>query len=234
MKIFSAIKEKIQDIWDSIRRQREYDHRLSLVQQAHKPSKWEARKAYNWKKEWGPFIKYDADWDGEYLIELIIYKLEKMYIGLDVYSLEVREDLNKRLAQIQEAIDLGKKILTYEYDKEYSEFSRQHCAHVILIYRNHHDLKEEPLHRIVKKDRQLDFNKDDPLDDYFGTSDVKKWCEENNYDRKDVCTAYTGQWDDPANQKIWVKMIKEANKAEQKDAEKFFKIIAKNYKGWWW
>lgn len=212
-----------------------YYKRLKALQIDHKPNKWEARHRYNWKKEWGPFIKYDADWDGSYLLELIIYKLEKMYIGLDVYSDEVREDLNKRLETLKKTIDLGKKIQTYNYDAEYTNWAKIHCAHVILIYKRGSRDDKDILHRIVHwYDPEQDEKEDIYLDRYFGNQEVHKWAKENGYTMADLSIAYTGEWDDVKNYKIWKQKVKEAAKVEQKDIDEFFKLIARNYRGWWW
>ena len=208
--------------------------KLKEIQQAHKPEKWEARDPYNWKKEWGPFIKYDADWDGAYFLDLIIYKLEKMYLALDIYSSEVRESLDKNLAILKKTIDLGKQIQTKEYFEESHKFGRIHCAHVILIYREGY-LHEEPIHKIIRWHKDDDEESlDNCLEDYFGTKEVNTWAKENGYNPKQLTKAYSGQWDDIKNHDIWLDMVKKEGKAEQKDIDDFFKLIAKNYRKWWW
>lgn len=214
----------------TMRKSKKYWTRLQQVQLEHTPEKYMARKPYNWKKEWGPFIKFDADWDGSYLLDLIIYKLEKMYIGLDMYSDEVREDLDKRLAILKKTIDLGKYIQTHDYDKEFHEWSREHCAHVVHIYLKDRTADSQPIHEIVK-DRT---NKENPLEDFFCEKQIKQWCLDNNYDRKDVSVAYSGRWDKEENATIYKDKVKKAAKEEQKDIDNFFKLIAKNYRGWWW
>ena len=213
-----------------------FNHRLKAIQLAHKPNKWEARNPYNWKKEWGPFLKYDADWDGAYLLDLIIYKLEKMYIALDIYSDEVRDSLNPKLKVLKDTIELGKKLQTYDYDTDYHAWGLKHCAHVIYIYKKGEFIKGQPIHKIVQwhKDDVDDEDPFDRLEDYFGTKAVAEWAKENGYDRKDLTTAYGGEWDDKANYKIWKQKVKAAAKAEQKDIDEFFKLIARNYRGWWW
>lgn len=215
--------------------------KLKKIQLAHKPEKWEAIKPYNWKKEWGPIVKYNADWDGCYLLDLIIYKLEKMYLGLDIYSNEVRESLDKKLKVLKETIELGKKLQTHDYDEEYHEFGKEHCAHVILVYKKEDGLKSKPIHEFVHWSSQEDFNLDGTkedfkkdMDHYLGTTEVKTWAKENGYDPKELTTAYSGKWDSDENSKIYKKLVKKCCKAKQDDTDKFFKLIAKNYRGWWW
>lgn len=216
---------------------KEYYKRLAAIQKEYAPEKGDIRKPYNWKKEWGPFIKYDADWDGTCLLQLILFKLEKMYIGLDTYSDEVRESLDLKLAKLREAIDLGKKVQTYKYDKECDEWSDAHCAHVIFIHKKGESVRSEPLHKIVHwfnevKENSKDVN--DRLEQYFARKEVQQWAKENGYNSKDISVSYGGEWDDEANREVWRRMLKKARKAEQADIDKFFKIIARNYPSWWW
>ena len=227
-----------------------YNKQLKQIQKAHKPEKWDRRHPYNWKKEWGPFIKYDADWDGAYLLDLIIFKLEKMYIGLDNYSNEVRQDLDKRLAVIKETIDLGKKIQTYDYYKGSHDFSHEHTTHYVLIYKHKNTevvgkgkfkiqlyKNEELLYKMPRpKMKSLDEEVDSEIktQDWMGSKSAYKWAEENGYDKKDIHLAYSGEWDDPKNHDEWLKMAKAERKAEQKDIDRFFKLISRHYQEWWW
>ena len=218
------------------KKDREFYKRLKKIQQEHAPEKGCARYPYNWKKEWGPFIKYDGDWDWTYLLDLIVYKLEKMYIALDIYSIEEKESLDSKLKVLKETIDLGKKIQNHDYDKEYHDFSSQHCAHAIYIYKKGDCLKKnsKPIHTIIKW--RLEENsgyKEHPMEFYCVTKEIEQWAKENGYDPKKLTSAYGGEWDDKKNQKIWQKMIKEANKALQKDTDRFFLLISRNMWGWW-
>lgn len=213
------------------KKDREYYKRLKELNKAHKPEKWDARKPYNWKKEWGPFIKYDGDWDGSYLLELIIYKLERMYLALDVYSFEVRESLDKRLKTLQDTIDLGKKIQTFDYYTESDDFSKEHCFHYVYIYDAHVPWSERTLLAKVPQVRDPD-NID--LKYILGDSLAYEWVEANGYTKDQVQFLYGGEWDDHSNHDVWMNIIKKEAKAEQKDIDTFFKLIAKNYKGWWY
>ena len=221
-----------------------FKHRLNQIHKDHTPEKWERRKRYNWKKSWGPYVKYQADWDGCYLLDLIIYKLERMYAELDVFSDEVRDSLDKRLTVLKETIELGKKLQTYEYDKEYYEFSKQHTTHYALIYKIDPEakgfvdrMKSQVLIHKMPSGRVtcLEDSDDVDVDDILGLKAANKWCKENGYVvYKDVEIATTSEWDSDDNYKQWKKLIKKANKEEQADTDKFFKLISRNYRGWWW
>lgn len=203
---------------------------LKRIQKEHTPPKYDRCKPYPWKKEWGPFVKYDCDWAGVYLLDMIIYKIEKMRLAMDLYSDEVREDLEKRLASMDQAIALGKKLITFDYYSGSSEWSDQHCAHAILIYLKGSIMKKgsKPIHKILKwhKSKDLDF------DAYFGEHEVAQWAKENGYERKDLEICYSGEWDSENNYKIWNSKLKEERKKEQKDYDDFFKIIARNLNSW--
>lgn len=217
------------------RKKKLFNKELKRIHKEHTPDKCDKIKHYNWRKEWGPFIRYQGDWDGFYLLELIIYKLERMYADLDIFSDEVREDLNKRLLVLQETIDLGKKIQTYDYHVEEQQWRDVHCAHVINIYKKGYFFKEEPIHKLIKyKSKENDTDSYNPLDDFSGEKAVKEWAEKNGYKREDLSISYSGEWDNQENYKIWKKLIKKCNKAEQDDTDKFFKLISRNYRGWWW
>ncbi len=223
-----------------MKKNKEFWTRLKAIQLEHTPSKHEARHPYNWKKEWGPFIKYDADWDGAYFFDLIIYKLEKMYISLDIYSDEVRESLDKSLAILKETINLGKKIQTFDYYTESSRFADEHCYHYVYIYDNEGKTGMEAMlgkKLLVKVPQERpDFNEESKItvEDILGDSAANKWLEEHGLDKTQVHYAYGGEWDDEKNHDEWLKITKKEGKAEQKDIDTFFKMIARNYRRWWW
>lgn len=213
------------------KKDREYYKRLKAIHKAHKPDKYEARKPYNWVREWGPFIKYDGDWDSSYLLELIIYKLERMYLALDVYSFEVRESLDKKLKVLQETIDLGKKIQTFDYYTGSQNFAAEHCSHYVYIYDAKVPWSERTLLAKVPQVRdpeKIDFKY------IMGDSLAHEWVEANGYTKDQVQFAYGGEWDEQENHDKWFKMSQEEGKTKQKDVDKFFKLIAKNYREWWY
>lgn len=218
-----------------------FNKEIKRINQEHKPDKFSRRKRYNWKKSWGPYVKYQADWDGIDLLDLIIYKLERMYASLDIFSDEVREDLNKRLKTLKETIDLGKKLQNHDYGDEYYRFGKEHTTHYALIYKINPEAKgfverakSQVLIHKMPSERPLDWEKCTySVDEILGLKSAKDWCREQGYCDKDVEIATTGKWDSEENYEQWKKLIKKANKEEQSDTDKFFKLISHNYKGWW-
>lgn len=222
---------------------REYYKRLAAVQKEYTPEKWDARKPYNWKKEWGPFIKYDADWDGEYFLDLTLFKLEKIYISLDIYSDEYRRDLNKKLKILRQIINLGKQLKTKDYYVESSNFSEEHFTHLVYIYEkqskeNIQLTKDDKLLATVPSSRTSveDIADGDELsaDELLGALNAIEWIKENGYTRDQVHFLYGGEWDTPENRELCHKMAKKEARQEQKDTDQFFKLISRNYRDWWW
>jgi len=228
------------------KKQKLFNKKLKEIQKAHKPGKHEARKPYKWKREWGPFIKYDADWDGDYLLDLIIFKLEKMYLELDIFSNEIREDLDPKLKVLKETIDLGKKIQTFDYETESTAFSNEHMIHYVLIYKHTKTSTQK-----VGKKFSLQYYKDEELlykmprpkttleeevktGDWMGSKTAMKWAVDNGYDPKDIHLAYGAEWDDQKNHDVWIKILQKEGKDLQKDRDMFFKNISRNYREWWW
>lgn len=206
--------------------------KLEKIQAEHAPDSSDTYKC-NWKKEWLPFIKYDADWDGGYLLDLIIYKLEKMHLYLQTYSFEVKSDLKKRLAKLEKTISLGKKIQTYDYEAEASEWQNKHFTNTI-IYK---DKDDNVVYTAKRKHLDLDKinNVEEILNNFFGKESFEEWSAKNNYvyTFDDLLVLHSGYWDADENYEIWKKKLKEAYKRKQDDNDKFFKLIARNYEGWW-
>jgi len=186
---------------------------------------------HDWRKRWLPIIKYDHDFDGAYFLDLIMHKLNIMYDYYDFgyYIMQSDESKKEILDTLKEAIDLGKKIQEHDYNEGSDNFMDEHCAHLIYIYNKPWKLgqKEEPIHTIVH------WRKDRCLEDYFGSNEAKQWALDNGYDPKTIHTSAGGQWDDMKNHDTWMKMIQAEAKEEQKDIEKFFGLLAKNYRKWW-
>lgn len=216
--------------------------RLKAVQEEYQPEPQERRKPYNWKQEWGPIIEQDADWSGEYLFDLILYKLEKMYIHLDIYSNECRRTLNKSLKILRETIDLGKKTRKFDYYAGSDKFMEDHCAHVVYIYDNQGKkgvaaMRNEKLLAKVPQ-KKFDWDNENAseaeVEDFLGSRDADQWVLEHGYTKDQVHYAYGGEWDDPKNHDVWMNLAKEEHKQKQKDTDKFFKMISRNYNRWWW
>ena len=218
--------------------------RLAKIQEYYKPEDGLGISPYPWKKEWEPILKQDADWSDASFFDLILYKLEKVHLSLDMYSCEYRKHLDKKLKKLQEIIDLGKKIRTFDYYTGSDKFSHDHVTHYVLIYKNNPNLSEmenlktnDLLHKLERPKRATrdeEIEEDIENEDWFGFKAADNWAKEHGYSKKDYHVALSGEWDDMANHDIWLDMIKQEGKNNQKDINRFFSLIAKNYRHWWW
>ena len=71
----------------------------------------------DWKKRWLPFIKYDHDFDGEFLIKLMV---QKLHIMLDFYEhgkycMQADESRLEIVESLREACRLGDLLLADEF-----------------------------------------------------------------------------------------------------------------------
>lgn len=82
----------------------------------------------DWKKRWLPFIKYDHDFDGEFLIELIVHKLHIMldYYDHGKYCWQVDESRLEIVESLKEACRLGDLILEDNFEAESFDFLDKH------------------------------------------------------------------------------------------------------------
>lgn len=83
-------------------------------------SRKEARikKNRDWRKRWLSFIKYDHDFDGAFLIELINHKLHIMldYYEHGKYCMQVDESRLEIVESLREACRLGDLIIADEFN----------------------------------------------------------------------------------------------------------------------
>lgn len=82
----------------------------------------------DWKKRWLPFIKYDHDFDGEFLIELIVHKLHIMldYYDHGKYCWQIEESRLEIVESLKEACRLGDLILEDNFNKPAFEIMEKH------------------------------------------------------------------------------------------------------------
>lgn len=71
----------------------------------------------DWKKRWMPFIKYDHDFDGEFLIKIMV---QKLHIMLDFYEhgkycMQADESRLEIVDSLREACRLGDLLLADEF-----------------------------------------------------------------------------------------------------------------------
>ena len=94
------------------------DYKKAYKRNRHENRRWCVKKNSDWKKRWMPFIKYDHDFDGFFLIELINHKL---HIMLDFYEhgkycMQVDESRLEIVDELREACRLGDLIIADEFN----------------------------------------------------------------------------------------------------------------------
>lgn len=87
-----------------------------------------ARPNKTWRKRWLPFVKYDHDFDGGFLVDLIVHKL---HIMLDFYEdgkhcWQVDESRLEIVKSLKEACRLGDMIIADEFDRAAYEIMNKH------------------------------------------------------------------------------------------------------------
>jgi hypothetical protein len=82
----------------------------------------------DWKKRWLPFIKYDHDFDGFFLIELMVHKLHIMldYYDHGKYCMQVDESRLEIVESLKEACRLGDLILEDDFNEPAYKVMMEH------------------------------------------------------------------------------------------------------------
>ena len=106
---------------------------LKEYKKAYKRKRWEDRKwcvkkNSDWRKRWMPFIKYDHDFDGDFLIELIVHKLHIMldYYEHGKYCMQVDESRLEIVDELREACRLGDLIIADDFNEPAFEIMEKH------------------------------------------------------------------------------------------------------------
>ena len=96
---------------------------LKEYKKAYKANRRENRRACvkrnsDWRKRWMPFIKYDHDFDGFFLIELMVHKLHIMldYYDHGKYCMQVDESRLEIVDSLKEACRLGDLIVADDFN----------------------------------------------------------------------------------------------------------------------
>ena len=86
------------------------------------------KKNTDWRKRWMPFIKYDHDFDGAFLVELIVHKLHIMldYYDHGKYCLQVDESRLEIVESLKEACRLGDLIIKDEFNYDAYDVMEAH------------------------------------------------------------------------------------------------------------
>ena len=104
------------------------DYKKAYKRNRHENRRWCVKKNSDWKKRWMPFIKYDHDFDGFFLIELINHKL---HIMLDFYEhgkycMQVDESRLEIVNELREACRLGDLIIADDFNDPAFEIMEKH------------------------------------------------------------------------------------------------------------
>lgn len=79
---------------------------------------FDMKKNKEWKDRWLPFIQYDYDFDGLYIISLIVHKLKLIKEHYQDEALVIsKKDKNRIIRQVNEVLELGEGLLTQSYDE---------------------------------------------------------------------------------------------------------------------
>ncbi len=104
------------------------DYKKAYLSNRKKYKKTCTKKNSDWKERWMPFIKYDHDFDGGFLIELIVHKLHIMldYYDHGKYCWQVDESRLEIVESLKEACRLGDLILEDNFNKPAFEILDKH------------------------------------------------------------------------------------------------------------
>lgn len=104
------------------------DYKKAYLADRKKYKKTCIKKNSDWKERWMPFIKYDHDFDGSFLIELIVHKLHIMldYYDHGKYCWQVDESRLEIVESLKEACRLGDLILEDNFNAPAFEIMEKH------------------------------------------------------------------------------------------------------------
>ena len=133
------------------------------------------KKNSDWKKRWMPFIKYDHDFDGGFLLELIVIKLHIMldYYDHGKYCHQIDESRLEIVDELREACRLGDLLLEDNFDEEAYKVMKEHMKSYTTptedgLHELHMDWDSEENHELYKKlDREADKVRDKTEKDFF-------------------------------------------------------------------
>ena len=104
------------------------EYKKAYLAERKKNRKTCVKKNSDWRKRWMPFIKYDHDFDGFFLIELINHKLHIMldYYEHGKYCMQVDESRLEIVNELREACRLGDLILADEFNEPAFKVMMEH------------------------------------------------------------------------------------------------------------
>ena len=94
-----------------------------------KRDRFSVKKNTDWRRRWLPFIKYDHDFDGAFIIELLTHKLHIMldYYEHGKYCMQVDESRLEIVESLRHACELGDAIVADEFNNESLEILMTKC-----------------------------------------------------------------------------------------------------------
>ena len=121
------------------------DYKKAYLADRKKHKKTCVKANSDWKERWMPFIKYDHDFDGGFLIELIVHKLHIMldYYDHSKYCWQVDESRLEIVESLKEACRLGDLILEVKFNEPAFEILDKH----FLAYHPVQPIPRLPLHQ---------------------------------------------------------------------------------------
>ena len=86
------------------------------------------KKNTDWRKRWLPYIKYDHDFDGGFLIHLMVYKLHVMldFYEHGKYCMQCDESRLEIVDELREACRLGDLIIDDNFEEEAYKIMGEH------------------------------------------------------------------------------------------------------------
>ena len=85
-------------------------------------------------RSWKDYIKYNADWNSMDLIDIILYKLERMKLYQKYFSWNAEDE--NIIKEIDTALAMGKKVADTDYFDEITEWEKEH-VYTYPIVREH-------------------------------------------------------------------------------------------------
>jgi len=203
---------------------------IKELQKEHAP-KDKPRSYVNsqWQAEWKDFIKYDMDWDHGFLMDLILYKLQKMKAWFSRFGMTAEEERGKIAAEIEEAIRLYNYAQDTDFDDNVYTWANKHTYSWVEIHEGDcmHSGKLLYKTKEIRDDRKEELN-------FLKNQEADDWCKANGHKNyKDVHYSYCSRWDCFINKYIWKYKLRKAYKAEQKAFDDFFLYVSRHFRGWW-
>jgi len=214
-----------------------YNKDLKELQKRYKPAKIDRAHNKDAKKNWMPMLKFNCDWDWSFIINVILYKIELTKLYIKHFGNTIEEDRMKKVAEMEEAIKLYDTYCQTDFYKEAGECWKDHVCHYIFISEDRKNIRE-PKYKIPTASDSLMFYEIDAelckdqrikAEAYALTAGVPK---EALYD-KNLIRSFGSEWDNEENEKHYLDLVKQGEKAEQKALDKFFLHISKHIQGWW-